>query len=104
MALSTSANEGSYVQAISNRWDNALPANFVRHTPAATDFDYPVTPYLTAAASLTFIPWEGVSAITVAFPAGTIFWQATGAGPTPPPPLVWNTAANNWEAETQTWD
>jgi hypothetical protein len=36
--------------------------------------------------------------------ANTIFWQATGAGPTPPPPLVWNTAANNWEAETQTWD
>jgi hypothetical protein len=72
MALSSSANEGSYVQAISNRWDNALPANFVRHTPAATDFDYPVTPYLTAAASLTFIPWEGVSAITVAFPAGWV--------------------------------
>jgi hypothetical protein len=72
MALSTSANEGSYVQAISNRWDNALPANFERHTPAATDFDYPVTPYLTAAASLTFIPWEGVSAITVAFPAGWV--------------------------------
>ncbi len=72
MEVSTSANEGSYVQAISNRWDNALPANFERHTPAATDFDYPVTPYLTAAASLTFIPWEGVSAITIAFPAGWV--------------------------------
>jgi hypothetical protein len=51
MALSTSANEGSYVQAISNRWDNALPANFERHTPAATDFDYPWT-YSTASISL----------------------------------------------------
>lgn len=72
MALSTSANEGSYVQAISNRWDNALPSNFVRHTPSATDFDYPVTAYLTAAASLTFIPWDGASAMTVGFAAGWV--------------------------------
>ena len=72
MALSTSANEGSYVQAISNRWDNALPGNMASHTPAATDFDYPVTPYLTAAANLTFIPWEGSSSITVGFAEGCV--------------------------------
>lgn len=72
MALSTSANEGTYVQAISNRWDNALPGNMELHTPAATDFNYPVTPYLTAAANVTFIPWEGSTAITVAFPAGWV--------------------------------
>jgi len=72
MALSSSANEGSYVQAISNRWDNALVANFERHTPAATDFDYPKTAYLTAAASLTFIPWEGTTSVTVAFAAGWV--------------------------------
>lgn len=72
MALSSSANESSYVQAISNRWDNALPGNMESHTPAATDFDYPVTPYLTAAANLTFIPWEGSSSITVGFAAGWV--------------------------------
>lgn len=72
MALSTSANEGSYVQAISNRWDNALPGNMASHTPSATDFDYPVTPYLTAAANITFIPWEGASSITVGFAAGWV--------------------------------
>lgn len=37
--------------------------------------------------------------------ANTIFWQAgAGTGPTPPPPLVWNTASNRWDTETQTWD
>ncbi len=72
MALSSSANEGSYVQAISNRWDNALVGNFERHTPAATDFDYPKTAYLTAAATLTFIPWESASSVSVAFPAGWV--------------------------------
>lgn len=72
MALSSSANEGSYVQAISNRWDNALPANMEAHSPSATDFDYPVTPYLSAAATLTFIPWEGAASIAVAFPAGWV--------------------------------
>jgi hypothetical protein len=72
MALSSKANEGSYVQAISNRWDNALVGNFAAHTPSATDFTYPVTIYLTAAANVTFIPWEGSSSLTVGFPAGWV--------------------------------
>ncbi len=72
MALSSKANESSYVQAISNRWDNALVGNFESHTPAATDFDYPVTAYLSAAATLTFIPWEGASVVSVGFPAGWV--------------------------------
>lgn len=72
MALSTSANESTYVQAISNRWDNALPSNMRQHTPGPMVFDYPQTPYLTSAADLTFIPWDGTTAITVGFAAGWV--------------------------------
>jgi hypothetical protein len=72
MGLSNNQYESSFVQAISNRWDNALVGNMAAHTPSATDFDYPVTPYLTADANLTFIPWEGASAITVGFVAGWV--------------------------------
>lgn len=73
MALSTSANEGSYVQAISNRWDNALVGNLEAYTPSANLFPEPKTMYLTAAANVTFVPWESNKpAITVGFPAGWV--------------------------------
>jgi hypothetical protein len=72
MGLSSEQYESSFVQAISNRWDNALVGNFARHTPSATDFDSPRTAYLTAAANLTFIPFEGTTSLTVGFPAGWV--------------------------------
>ena len=37
--------------------------------------------------------------------ANTIFFNpGVGSGPTPPPPLIWNTASNRWESETETWN
>ncbi len=72
MGLSNEQYESSFVQAISNRWDNALVGNFERHTPSATPFEYPVTIYLTAAANVTFIPFEGTTSLTVGFPAGWV--------------------------------
>lgn len=72
MGLSNEQYESSYVQAISNRWDNALVGNFMAHTPSATPYTYPVTMYLTAAAIVTFIPFEGTTPVTVSFAAGWV--------------------------------
>ena len=73
MGLSNKQYESSFVQAISNRWDNALVGNMESYTPSTNDFAEPRTIYLTAAANVTFIPWESdKAAITVGFPAGWV--------------------------------
>jgi hypothetical protein len=69
MGLTT--NESSYIQAVSNRWDAALPSHAVALT-TGVDFETPSIIYLTDAADVEFTPWDGSSTITMALPAGFV--------------------------------
>jgi len=61
-------NESSYVQAVSNRWDIALPANMELITPSATPFEESAL-YIDAADTLTFTT-SGGQTLSATFNAG----------------------------------
>lgn len=62
--------ESSYIQAISNRWDIALPANMEVVTPSATAFEEGAL-YIDAEDTLTF-ETAGGQTVTATFAAGFI--------------------------------
>ena len=62
--------ESSYIQAVSNRWDIALPQNMVAVTPSATAFDEAAL-YIDAEDTLTF-ETTGGQTVTATFAAGFI--------------------------------
>ena len=62
--------ESSYIQAVSNRWDIALPQNMIALTPSATAFDEAAL-YIDAADTLTF-ETAGGQTVTATFAAGFI--------------------------------
>lgn len=62
--------ESSYIQAVSNRWDIALPQNMVAVTPSATAFDEAAL-YIDAEETLTF-ETAGGQTVTATFAAGFI--------------------------------
>lgn len=70
MALTN--NESSYIQAVSNRFDNAVPGTMEAYTPGAGTITQPVVMYLTNAANVTFQPWDTGTSITVGFAAGWV--------------------------------
>lgn len=63
-------NESSYVQAVSNRWDIALPANMLAIAPSATPFVESAL-YIDAAETLTFTT-SGGQTLSAAFAAGFV--------------------------------
>lgn len=67
MALQTN-NESSYIQAVSNRFDTAVPRNVFVVSPSATAFEESVI-YIDAADTLT-IETAGGQTVTMALPAG----------------------------------
>ena len=62
--------ESSYIQAVSNRWDIALPQNMFVITPSATEFEESAL-YIDAADTLTFVT-AGGQTVTASFAAGFI--------------------------------
>jgi len=62
--------ESSYIQAVSNRWDIALPQNMESVTPSATAFDESAL-YIDAQDTLTFETGGGQT-VTATFAAGFI--------------------------------
>lgn len=62
--------ESSYIQAVSNRWDIALPQNMVSISPSATAFEEAAL-YIDAADTLT-IETGGGQTVTASFAAGFI--------------------------------
>lgn len=62
--------ESSYIQAVSNRWDVALPQNMVAVTPSATAFEEAAL-YIDAQDTLTF-ETAGGQTVTATFAAGFI--------------------------------
>ena len=64
-------HESSYIQAVSNRWDNALPHRMEAVTAPAT-FDEESTLYLDTDATVEFTPSGQGSTVTVIFTAGWI--------------------------------
>jgi hypothetical protein len=67
MGLTT--NESSYIQAVSNRWDAALPSH-VEVLTTGVDFDQPSVIYLSEDAAVTFIAWDDTASVTMALAAG----------------------------------
>lgn len=63
--------ESSYIQAVSNRWDIALPANMANLVPGPTAFPYEVALYIDAEDTLTF-ETAGGQTTTATFAAGFI--------------------------------
>lgn len=63
--------EGTFVQAISNRWDAALPYKMEAVSAPAT-FTEESTLYIDTAATVEFTPAGQVATVSVAFPAGWI--------------------------------
>lgn len=63
--------ESSYIQAVSNRWDIALPQNMAQITPSATAFNQEVALYIDMADTLTF-ETSGGQTVTASFAAGFI--------------------------------
>lgn len=68
--MSLQNKESSYIQAVSNRWDIALPQNMESVTPSATAFEVSAL-YIDADDTLTF-ETAGGQTVTAAFPAGFI--------------------------------
>ncbi len=62
--------ESSYIQAVSNRWDIALPQNMVAVTPSATAFEDAAL-YIDAEDTLTF-ETAGGQTVSATFAAGFI--------------------------------
>ena len=62
--------ESSYIQAVSNRWDIALPQNMASVTPSATAFEESAL-YIDAQDTLTFETGGGQT-VTATFAAGFI--------------------------------
>ena len=62
--------ESSYIQAVSNRWDVALPQNMVAVTPSATAFEEAAL-YIDAQDTLTF-ETAGGQTVSATFAAGFI--------------------------------
>ncbi len=62
--------ESSYIQAVSNRWDIALPENMVTVTPSATAFDIAAL-YIDEDETLT-IETAGGQTVTADFTKGFI--------------------------------
>ena len=62
--------ESSYIQAVSNRWDVALPQNMVSVTPSATAFEEAAL-YIDAQDTLTF-ETAGGQTVSATFAAGFI--------------------------------
>lgn len=62
--------ESSYIQAVSNRWDIALPQNMIALTPSETAFEVSAL-YIDAADTLTF-ETAGGQTVTATFAAGFI--------------------------------
>ena len=62
--------ESSYIQAVSNRWDIALPQNMETVTPSATAFEEGAL-YIDAADTVTFETGGGQT-VTASFAAGFI--------------------------------
>lgn len=62
--------ESSYIQAVSNRWDIALPQNMASVTPSATAFDESAL-YIDDQDTLTFETGGGQT-VTATFAAGFI--------------------------------
>lgn len=69
-------HESSYIQAVSNRWDNALPNHMEAVTAPAT-FGQESTLYIDAAATVVFTPSGQGSPVSVSFTAGWIPVRAT---------------------------
>lgn len=69
--MSLQNRESSYIQAVSNRWDNALP-NKMEAVSAPATFDEESTLYLDAEADLVFTPSGQASTVSVTFPAGWV--------------------------------
>ena len=69
--MSLQNHESSYIQAVSNRWDNALPSHMEAVSAPAT-FGEESTLYIDADATVVFTPAGQGSAISVAFSAGWI--------------------------------
>ena len=68
--MSLQNRESSYIQAVSNRWDIALPQNMEAVTPSATAFDEAAL-YIDAEDTLTF-ETAGGQTVTALFAAGFI--------------------------------
>ena len=64
-------NESSYIQAVSNRWDIALPAHAAAVTPSATPFTQEAALYVDDADTLTLVTAAGET-VTMTFAAGFI--------------------------------
>lgn len=62
--------ESSYIQAVSNRWDIALPQNMASISPSATAFEESAL-YIDAQDTLTFETGGGQT-VTATFAAGFI--------------------------------
>ena len=67
MGLTT--NEASFIQAVSNRWDAALPSH-VEALVTGVDFAEPSTIHLTADATVEFIAWDDTASVTMILTAG----------------------------------
>lgn len=68
MGLQT--NEGSYIQAVSNRWDYAMPQHAAVVTPSATAFDESIL-HISESDTLT-IETVGGDTVTMTFAAGFV--------------------------------
>jgi len=69
--MSLQNHESSYIQAVSNRWDVALP-NKMEAVAAPATFDEESTLYLDTAATVVFQPSGQGSTVSVSFAAGWI--------------------------------
>jgi len=68
--MSLQNRESSYIQAVSNRWDIALPQNMATVTPSATAFEESAL-YIDDQETLTFETGGGQT-VTATFAAGFI--------------------------------
>jgi hypothetical protein len=69
--MSLQNRESSYIQAVSNRWDVAIPQKMEAVVAPAT-FAEESTLYIDAPATVTFIPSGQATTVTAAFAAGWI--------------------------------
>lgn len=70
--MSLQNHESSYIQAVSNRWDVALPHRMEAVTTFPASFDEESTLYLDTAATIVFYPSGQGVAVSASFAAGWI--------------------------------